>query len=170
MAKSKEMSMEEFFQDTFSEEFLREAEVEYTLAQIAGRAFDAKKESKLSFRDIAKRMGVKTPAVAQRIVNEAEPHNVTLSTLVRFGQACGFDLDIEFRPKDMFTNWATGWTISQKFVSTHEQKLDYQKIAGTSQQESRLEDERTYDSFFCLPGGIADKQAVNNELIEQLLN
>jgi len=38
----KEISMEEFFETTFSKEFLEEAEVEYTMAQIAVRSYDTK--------------------------------------------------------------------------------------------------------------------------------
>jgi len=38
----KEISIEEFFETTFSEEFLQEADDEYTMAQIAGRSYDTK--------------------------------------------------------------------------------------------------------------------------------
>jgi len=38
----KEIKMEEFFKTTFSKEFLQEAEVEYTMAQIAVRSYDTK--------------------------------------------------------------------------------------------------------------------------------
>jgi len=38
----KEIKMEKFFKTTFSKEFLQEADDEYTLAQIAGRAYDMK--------------------------------------------------------------------------------------------------------------------------------
>ena len=61
MSEVKTMSLQDFFSETFSEEFVKEAAVEYTLAQIAGRAFETKAVSGLSFREIAERMGLKSP-------------------------------------------------------------------------------------------------------------
>lgn len=99
MHENRRIKVNDFFKEKFSDEFLDEIEVEYTLAQIAGRAFSAKEKSGLSFRKIAKKMGLRSPAMIQRIVQKAKPHNVTLATIVKFGQACGFDVDIEFKPR-----------------------------------------------------------------------
>jgi hypothetical protein len=90
-------SSDDFFKDIFSKEFLQESDVEYALAKVAGGAYNVKQESGLSFRKIATKMGLKSPSVIQRMVRQAQPHNVTLETLVRFAYACGFELNIEFR-------------------------------------------------------------------------
>jgi transcriptional regulator with XRE-family HTH domain len=88
----------DFFGMVLPEELVEAADVEYMLARVAGRAFHVKKESGLSYRKIAKKMGT-SPGVIQRIVRDAEPHNVTLLTLARFSQACGYEMFVEFRPK-----------------------------------------------------------------------
>jgi transposase-like protein len=89
------LSLTDFCRTTFSEEFLREAAVEYLLAEIAGRAAQVKEASGLSYREIARRMGV-SPAIVRRIVAQARPHKVPLETFVRFGQACGYKVDLKF--------------------------------------------------------------------------
>lgn len=109
MSDIKMKSLDEFLQDTFTEEFLKEAAVEYTLAQIAGRAHKAKEDSELSSREIAARMGLKSQAVVQRIVTEARPHNITLSTLVRFSHACGYELNVEFKQPIVMESWLKYW-------------------------------------------------------------
>jgi len=62
--KPKTMSMEEFFQETFSEEFLQEAEVEYMLAEIAGRSIGAKEDE-----------------MSGKMLEELERLNVTLGAI-----------------------------------------------------------------------------------------
>lgn len=115
-------SLNDFFAETFSQDFLDEAAIEYSLAEIAARAYAAKQHSRLSIRDIARKMGSKGPAVVQRIVDQASPHNVTVSTLVRFAHACGFELRVDFAPKERFANWhestqrvhtLSGWRVDK---------------------------------------------------------
>lgn len=148
MDNKKRLKAKEFFEETFSEEFIREAEVEYTLAKIAAKAYSAKQDSGLSFRAIAKRMGLKSPAVVQRIVNDALPHNVTLATLVKFGQACGFDIDINFKTKYSEEIARYSWS---KQDSAAKSVLNFSDNNGT-QRESRPESTR--ENYVFSPGGI----------------
>lgn len=113
----KTTSLDDFFNDTFSQKFLDEAEIEYALARIAARASAAKDEADLSVRELAKRMGSGSPAVVQRILDEAKPHNVTVATLVRFAHACGFELRVEFAPKSHLVDW-----FEQKVASPEQTK------------------------------------------------
>ncbi len=166
MKHPKEMSMEEFFKETFSEDFLKEADVEYTLAQIAGRAFQAKEESGLSFRKIAEKMGLKTSAVVQRIVQEAEPHNVTLATLVRFGQACGFKLNVKFEKADKFKQWIPVTSCAPQYVPELKHQLQFNSLTGAS-QGSRLEGERKFEFVLPLDGIAATAHSQFKQMNEQ---
>jgi hypothetical protein len=98
-------SLDDFLKDTFSQEFLDEAEIEYALARIAAHASTAKAASGLSIREVANRMGSKSPAVVQRIVDEGSPHNVTVATLARFAHACDYELRVEFAPRNRVAGW-----------------------------------------------------------------
>lgn len=87
---------DEFFGEILPDELIRKAKIDHVLSVLAANAYDAKQKSGCSFRLIAEKMGLKSHAVVQRIVNDGMAHNVTLSTLIKFGQACGFDVDIKF--------------------------------------------------------------------------
>jgi len=100
MKTEKHLTLEEFGQRTFSEEFLQEADIEYNLAQIAGRAFQAKENSGQNFKSIAEKMGLESPAKILKVIQEVEPHDITVADLVRFAQACGCTLDVNFVKKE----------------------------------------------------------------------
>lgn len=100
METEKHLTLEEWGQRTFSEEFLQYAEIEYNLAQIAGRVFRAKEDSGQTFKNIAEKMGLESPARLLKVIQEAEPHDITVADLVRFAQACGCTLDVNFVKKE----------------------------------------------------------------------
>jgi len=61
-----------------------------------------KEEAGLSVREIAKRMG--TPGhvgQVERIIDEKHPHNMTLKTLFRFADACGYVCNVSFKRKKL---------------------------------------------------------------------
>ena len=61
---------------------------------------NVKEESGLSVREIARRMG--TPghqAQVERIIDEKHAHNMTLKTLFKFAEACGYECNISFKKK-----------------------------------------------------------------------
>ena len=61
---------------------------------------NVKETAGLSVREIAKRMGIPGhQAQVQRIVDEKHPHNMTLKTLFRFAEACGYVCNISFKKK-----------------------------------------------------------------------
>lgn len=99
MSEIKTQSFQEFIKETFSDEFLQETAIEYTLAQIAGRAYEARKKSGLSFCKIVDKMGLCSQEMVQQIIDTEELGSIRISDLVRFSHACGFDLNVEFIPK-----------------------------------------------------------------------
>jgi transcriptional regulator with XRE-family HTH domain len=61
---------------------------------------NVKETAGLSVREIAKRMGIPGhQAQVQRIIDEKHPHNMTLKTLFRFADACGYVCNISFKKK-----------------------------------------------------------------------
>jgi hypothetical protein len=147
-------SLGDFFKDTFSERFLEDADIEYTLAQIAGRAYRIKEKSGLSYRAIASKMGNTSPAIVQRIVNKAEPHNVTLSTLVRFGYACGYKMDLDFKPLKSKEQWTAVWrNVVVPDASLPKVEIVFQNARAT--RKPRQECAR-FAEIAHIPGGTAD--------------
>lgn len=80
------------------EEFFEGVRIELALAQISIRADELTREAGLSRREIARRMGVSSPATVQRIAGGGVSCNATLETLMRFASACGYRVHVEFVP------------------------------------------------------------------------
>ena len=62
----------------------------------------------LTVREIAKRMGIPGhQATVERVMAVKNPNNTTLKTLLRFVDACGFEMDIRFtrRPPMVGDKW-----------------------------------------------------------------
>lgn len=93
-------NVNDFFRNIFSNEFLLEAEINYKLTDIAIKAFRILQDSKQSYRIIAQKMGHKSTGTVQRIINISKPENVKLATLIKFANACGYELDIKFKKKE----------------------------------------------------------------------
>jgi transcriptional regulator with XRE-family HTH domain len=61
---------------------------------------NVKEATGLSVREIAKRMDMPgMQSQVQRIIDEKRPHNLTLKTLFRFAEACGYVCNISFKKK-----------------------------------------------------------------------
>lgn len=62
---------------------------------------NVKEESGMSVREIARRMGTPGhPAQVERIIDEKHAHNMTLKTLFKFAEACGYVCNISFKRKE----------------------------------------------------------------------
>ena len=97
------MTLTDFFNDTFEPEFIDDAQVDYRLAQLAGRLIALVEDSGLSRREIARRMGHKSPSAVQRLVTQGRAHNATAETLIRLAAACEHRLVITFEPSTTAT-------------------------------------------------------------------
>jgi transcriptional regulator with XRE-family HTH domain len=153
MSKTGAMSLNEFLEGTFSQEFLDEAKLEYALAEVAGKVFRVKEESGLSVRKIAQKMGSKSPAIVQRLIDQDKPHNVTLSTLIRFAFACGHKLVLDFKPSAALSDWKMQnvWEDAPVVAETTEKKKESYQIARAARRP-RLECPRNLD-FLGSPDG-----------------
>jgi len=88
-----------FLRDNFSAETLDEVELAKKLAAVAVQAAEIAQACRLSRRELASKMGLRSTSTLQRIVSKADAPNVTLETLWRLARACGFELKVEFVPR-----------------------------------------------------------------------
>jgi len=78
------------------------------LRGVAEQTRALKQLSGLTVREIAKRMGIPGhQATVERVMDTKNPNNTTLRTLLRFVDACGFEMDIRFtrRPPMVGDKW-----------------------------------------------------------------
>jgi hypothetical protein len=100
MNNSREMNADDFLKQVFSEDFLQEAEIEYALSKTAGRAFHVMVESGLTLQKIEEEVKEYAAKSLYSMLAGGDSRSVTLETLARFAQICGFGLEISFVKKD----------------------------------------------------------------------
>jgi transcriptional regulator with XRE-family HTH domain len=61
---------------------------------------NVKDESGLSVREIARRGMFASSSQVTKIVNTQRPYNMTLRTLFRFAEACGYVCNVSFKRKE----------------------------------------------------------------------
>jgi len=91
------MKLEEFMRETFSEDFIREADAQYDLYRVSAKCRQIADESPYSRRELAKRMGVSKTTINRLIFSENSPR---LATLSKLAHACGYELEINFVKKE----------------------------------------------------------------------
>jgi transcriptional regulator with XRE-family HTH domain len=62
---------------------------------------NVKDESGLSVREIARRGMFASSSQVTKIVNTQRPYNMTLRTLFRFAEACGYVCNVSFKRKEI---------------------------------------------------------------------
>jgi transcriptional regulator with XRE-family HTH domain len=113
-------SFGDFLRETFDSDLAADVEVELELARVAGRSWEVAEACGLSRRELARRMGHRSPSAVQRLLDGGASHNATLETLVRFARACGKRLDVQFVEPAWFeaalpSGWARSWDGSGAF-------------------------------------------------------
>ena len=81
-----------------AEEIQNLQQIEKNLAEVSGQAIKIARSSGLSLPTIAKQMGHTVPIVRQLLKGAA--YTSSIEKLARFADACGYQLKIEFVPKN----------------------------------------------------------------------
>jgi len=92
--------LQDWLKEEFSQEARKGVAVRTGLLELS-RSFRRLLESEgLSLREVARRLGHKSPSLVQRLVHDEEENNPTVETIIRFAGACGYALRLELARAD----------------------------------------------------------------------
>jgi DNA-binding transcriptional regulator LsrR (DeoR family) len=84
--------------DRFDPEFMQLVDVERELAVLSVHVAEMADASGLTRREIARRMGIGSPATLQRVIRKGIGWNARVETLMRLAAACGYKAEVRFVP------------------------------------------------------------------------
>jgi len=94
------LRLQDWLKKEFSEEARNGIAVRTGLLELS-RSFRRLLEKEgLSLREVARRLGHKSPSLVQRLVHDEEENNPTVETIIRFAGACGYALRLELAKAD----------------------------------------------------------------------